>query len=97
MPILPFEVCSLFASLNQKWVADIQPAMGTLVRCYLTKDGKTRLSHHINFFSLFVLLRQYTPDHPEQGQEQQNDETNYLKKTALLLTTKLIKYLRHIY
>ena len=50
MPILPFEVCSLFASLNQKWVADIQPAMGTLVRCYLTKDGKTRLSHHINFF-----------------------------------------------
>lgn len=34
---------------------------------------------------------------PEQGQEQENYETNYLKKTALLLTAKLIKYLRHIY
>ena len=66
MPILPFEVCSLFASLNQKWVADIQPAMGTLVRCYLTKDWKTRMSYHIKFFSLFILLRQYTPDHPAE-------------------------------
>ena len=34
---------------------------------------------------------------PEQGQEEENYETNYLKKAALLLTAKLIKYLCHIY
>jgi hypothetical protein len=34
---------------------------------------------------------------PEQGQEQENYEADYLKKAPLLLTAKLIKYLRHIY
>ena len=34
---------------------------------------------------------------PEQGQEEENYETNYLKKASLLLTAKLIKYLGHIY
>lgn len=63
----------------------------------LTNDCKARVSYHPDLVSLLVLLRQHTPDHPEQGQEQENYEADYLKKAPLLLTAKLIKYLRHIY